>query len=404
MHFEFSEKTTALIDKLNGFMEEHIIPNDRAHNEWNHNPENRWVIWPKMEELKAKAKEADLWNLFLPPEYGEYSPGLHNLEYAPLAEIMGRYVWSAQVFNCSAPDTGNMEVLAKYGSHAQKEEWLTPLLNGDIRSCYMMTEPQKACSDATNVECSITADGDDYVINGRKWWISGFMDPRCKLLLIMGKTDPDAPRHQQQSTIIVPRDAPGVEMIRPLTVFGDVDSPEGHCEVALNNVRVPKSNMILGEGRGFEIAQGRLGPGRIHHCMRLIGMAQRCMELMCKRTTERDTFGRKFSDRSYLRQEIANSFCEIEQARLLTLKAAYMMDKVGNKEARDIIAAIKVVAPKMTQTVADRAIQIYGGAGVCDDFPMAYIFNTSRWLRLADGPDEVHASQLGKLKIKQYGS
>ena len=402
MIFEFSDNVKDYIAKLNAFMDAHIIPNDKDILEWNHNPDNRWVPWPGLEDLKAKAKAAGLWNLFLPPEYGKYSAGLHNLEYAPLAEIMGRHIWSAEVFNCSAPDTGNMEVLAKFGSEAQKKEWLVPLLNGEIRSAYLMTEPQKACSDATNVECSITADGDDYVINGTKWWSSAVKDPRCKLLLVMGKTDPDAPRHVQQSTIIVPRDTPGVEVLRALTMLGDVHSPGGHCEVRLNNVRVPKENIILGEGRGFEIAQGRLGPGRIHHCMRSIGQAQRCLELMCKRTTERETFGRKFSDRSYLRQEIANSFCDIEQARLLTLKAAYMMDTVGNKEARDIIAAIKVVAPKMAQTVADRAIQIHGGGGVCDDFPLLNIFVTNRWLRLADGPDEVHASQLGKLLIKQY--
>ena len=403
MNFDYTDKMKALIEKMEAFMVEHIIPNDPVIQAWNHNPENLWVPWPGLEDLKAKAKAAGLWNLFLPLEYGDYSVGLTNLEYAPLAERMGRYLWSAEVFNCNAPDTGNMEVLAKFGNDEQKKTWLEPLLNGEIRSAYLMTEPQNACSDATNVECSIDSDGDDYVINGRKWWASGVMDPRCTLLLVMGKTDPDAPRHVQQSTIIVPKDTPGVSVVRPLKTFGDVHSPGGHCEVLLENVRVPKSNIILGEGRGFEIAQGRLGPGRIHHCMRSIGQAQRCLELMCERVTQRSTFGRKFSERSYLRQEIANSYIEIEQARLLTLKAADGMDKVGNKKAKDLIAAIKIVAPVMAQRVADRAIQIYGGAGVSDDFPMADIMLTSRYLRLTDGPEEVHGSQLGKLKIAQYG-
>ena len=402
MNFEYTDKVKGLIAQLNAFVDENIIPNAPIIHAWNHNPENLWVPWPGLEPLKGKAKAAGLWNLFLPLEYDEYSGGLTNLEYAPLAEIMGRYLWSAEVFNCAAPDTGNMEVLAKYGNETQKKEWLEPLLNGDIRSAYLMTEPQKACSDATNVETSIMRDGDDYVINGRKWWSSQVMDPRCKLLLIMGKTNPDAARHSQQSTIIVPSDTPGFNIIRPLTVFGDVHSPGGHCEVELVDVRVPVDNIILGEGKGFEIAQGRLGPGRIHHCMRSIGQAQRCLELMCQRTVERSTFGRRFDERSYLRQEIAKSYCEIEQARLLTLKAADMMDKVGNRAAKDLIGAIKIIAPQMAQTVADRAIQIYGGGGVSDDFPMAEIMTTNRFLRLADGPDEVHASQLGKLKISQY--
>jgi len=402
MNFEYTDKVKDLIVKLNAFMDEHIIPADKEIYEWNHNPENRWVPWPGLEPLKAKAKATGLWNLFLPVEYGKYSGGLTNLEYAPLAEIMGRYLWSAEVFNCAAPDTGNMEVLAKYGNEAQKKDWLVPLLNGDIRSAYLMTEPQNACSDATNVETSIVEDGDHYVLNGRKWWASQVMDPRCKLLLIMGKTDPNAARHVQQSTIIVPKNTSGFEIIRPLTVFGDVHSPGGHCEVKLNNVRVPKENIILGEGKGFEIAQGRLGPGRIHHCMRSIGQAQRCLELMCQRTVERSTFGKRFDERSYIRQEIARSYCEIEQARLMTLKAADMMDKVGNKTAKDLIAAIKIIAPQMAQTIADRAIQIYGGGGVSDDFPMADIMATNRFLRIADGPDEVHRSQLGKLKIGQY--
>ena len=402
MNFDHTEKTKALISKLQSFMGEFIHPVERTVAEWYDEPGNTWAPWPGLEGLKAKAKAAGLWNLFLPEEYGEFSPGLTNLEYAPLAELMGRCSWASEVFNCSAPDTGNMEVLAKYGSPDQQKEWLSPLLNGDIRSAYVMTEPQVASSDATNIETEIKADGDDYVINGRKWWISGMMDPRTKLLLVMGKTDPNAPRHIQQSTVIVPADTPGVRIIRPLKVFGGWHGHSGHCEIELNNVRVPKSNIILGEGRGFEIAQGRLGPGRIHHCMRSIGQAQRCLELMCQRTTERETFGRKFSDRSYLRQEIANSFCEIEQARLLTLKAADAIDKYGAKAAKDLIAAIKIVAPPMAQRVADRTIQMHGGMGVCDDIPAAEFWMLNRYVRITDGPEEVHASQLGKLLISQY--
>lgn len=402
MNFGHSEKTQKLIERVSAFIDQHIDPSEKAITEWNHDQNNRWKVWPGLEDLKAKAKSQGLWNLFLPEEYGDFSPGLTNLEYAPLSELMGRYPWSSEVFNCSAPDTGNMEVLAKYGTPEQQERWLKPLMEGEIRSVYAMTEPRVASSDATNIETSIVADGDDYVINGLKWWISNIMHPNADLLLVMGKTDPNADRHKQQSTIIVPRDTPGVNIVRPLTVFGDVHSPGGHCEVEFKDVRVPKSNIILGEGRGFEIAQGRLGPGRIHHCMRSIGQAQRLLELMCKRVTERTTFGRKFSDRSYLRQEIANSFCEIEQARLLTLKTADAVDRRGAKNARDLIAAIKVVAPKMTQTVADRCIQIYGGMGVSSDIPAADFLALARYIRLADGPDEVHASQLGKLLIKQY--
>ena len=402
MLFQYSEKTQNLISKLQAFVDANILPVDREVHEWNHNPENLWKPWPGLEPLKEKAKEAGLWNLFLPEEYGEYSPGLTNLEYAPLAEIMGRNGWCSEIFNCSAPDTGNMEVFAKYGTDAHKQQWLEPLLAGEIRSVYMMTEPDTACSDATNVRTEIRSDGDDYVINGKKWWISGIMDPRCKVLLMMGQTNPENPRHSQQSTVIIPRDTPGVEVIRAQTVFGDVHSPSGHCEVHLKNVRIPKENIILGEGRGFEIAQGRLGPGRIHHCMRSIGSAQLALELMCQRVTERSTFGRMFSDRSYIRQEIAKSYCEIEQARLLTLKAADAIDRVGAKNAKDLIGAIKVVAPQMAQTVADRAIQIFGGMGVSDDVPLAEILATQRFIRIADGPDEVHASQLGKFKIAQY--
>ena len=402
MNFEYTDKMNALIGKLETFLAEHVAPVEREHHEWNQNPDNLWKVWPKLESLKALAREAGLWNLFLPEEYGEFSPGLTNLEYAPLAERMGRIFFSSEIFNCSAPDTGNMEVLAKFASPAQQEQWLTPLLNGEIRSAYLMTEPDHACSDATNVATSIVEDGDSYIINGRKWWSSSVMDPRCAVYLVMGKTDFDAPRHKQQSTIIVPADTPGIEIVRPLTVFGDVHSPHGHCEVLFTDVRVPKENLILGEGRGFEIAQGRLGPGRIHHCMRSIGQAQRALELMCQRATERTTFGRKLSDRAYIRIEIAKSFCEIEQARLLTLKAADAMDRVGNVVAKDIIAAIKTVAPLMAQTVADRAIQIHGGGGVTDDFPIAETFTWNRALRIADGPDEVHWQQLGKMKIQEY--
>lgn len=404
MNFEHSEKTKGLISGLEKFMDAYIYPAEKEHHDWVSNPANIWKYWPGLDALKEKAKAEGLWNLFLPEEYGEFSPGLTNLEYAPLAEIMGRVPFSAEVFNCSAPDTGNMEVLAKFGSPEQQRQWLLPLLEGDIRSAYLMTEPQVASSDATNIETEIRADGDDYVINGRKWWISGIMDPRCKVLLLMGKTDPAAPRHRQQSTIIIPRETPGVTIVRNQTVFGSMNSPGGEAELRLENVRVPKSNLIHGEGMGFEIAQGRLGPGRIHHCMRSIGQAQRALEIMCQRVTERITFGRVLSQRSSIRQDIAKSYCEIEQARLLTLKAASAMDMVGNVAARDLIAAIKVVAPQMAQNVLDRAIQAHGGMGVSADTPIASFFTLNRFLRIADGPDEVHMSQLGKMKIKQYAS
>lgn len=404
MNFEYSEKTNELINKLQSFMDEHIIPNEEAVNEWNQNPDNLWKVWPGLEDLKSKARDAGLWNLFLPEEYGEYSPGLTNLEYAPLAEILGRYQYSSEVFNCSAPDTGNMEVLAKYGSPEQKEKWLIPLLNGVIRSCFVMTEPQVASSDATNIETEIKRDGDDYVINGRKHWISSAMDERVKMWIVMGKSDPSAERHKQQSMIIVPVGTPGIEIVRPLAVYGDFHSPLGHCEVRLNNVRVPKENIILGEGRGFEVAQGRLGPGRIHHCMRSIGQAQRSFEAMCKRSTERTTFGRRLDQRSSIRFDAAKSFCEIEQARLLTLKAADFMDKFGARGAKDLIAAIKIVAPNMACEVIDRAVQVHGGLGVSDDFPMAHAWVTNRFVRIADGPDEVHMYQLGKQKIAEHAS
>lgn len=402
MNFEHTDKTKEMIARVEAFMEAHVYPIEKEHHDWNRNPENLWKHWPGIDALKEKAKAEGLWNLFLPEEYGDLSPGLSNLEYAPLAEIMGRLPFSSEIFNCSAPDTGNMEVLAKFGSEQQKKDWLVPLMNGEIRSAYLMTEPQVASSDATNIETEIRSDGDDYVINGRKWWISGIMDPRCKLLLLMGKTDASAPRHKQQSTVIIPRDTPGVKIVRNQTVFGNMNSPGGEAELLLENVRIPKSNIILGEGKGFEIAQGRLGPGRIHHCMRSIGQAQRTLEIMCQRVTERTTFGRKLSQRSSIRQDIAKSYCEIEQARLLTLKAASAMDTVGNTKARDLIAAIKVIAPQMAQNVTDRAIQAHGGMGVSDDTPIAGFFTLNRFLRIADGPDEVHMSQLGKLKIKEF--
>ncbi|MCC2603670.1 acyl-CoA dehydrogenase family protein [Sphingopyxis yananensis] len=402
MNFEFSDKVAALIAQVEAFMDEHIYPNERAYSDFVQDQNNRWQEWPMMEELKAKARAKGLWNLFLPHEYGEFSPGLTNLEYAPLAEIFGRVPWSSQVFNCSAPDTGNMEVLAKFGSKAQQDKWLTPLLNGEIRSAYVMTEPQVASSDATNLELSIIPDGDDYVINGRKWWISNAMHPRCDLFIVMGKTDFDAPRHAQHSQILVPRDTAGISVVRHLTVFGSYNSPGGEVELLFDNVRVPKENLILGEGRGFEIAQGRLGPGRIHHCMRSIGQAQRALEYMARRVDSRVAFGKKLADQSSIRQDVAKSFCEVEMARLLTLKAADAMDRYGNKQAKDLIAAIKVIAPTMAQTVADRAIQAHGGMGVSGDTPIASFFTLNRYVRLTDGPEEVHMSQLGKQKIAEY--
>ncbi|WP_299181048.1 acyl-CoA dehydrogenase family protein [uncultured Aquimarina sp.] len=402
MNFDYSEKVLELQKKLITFFEEHILPIEKEVNDFLYDPNNRWKSWPGMEDLKAKAKTAGLWNLFLPKTYGALSPGLTNLEYAPLAEIMGRILWSSEIFNCSAPDTGNMEVLAKYGSENQQKKWLAPLMNGEIRSAFLMTEPQVASSDATNIETSIIRDGDEYIINGIKWWSSGGMNPLCKVAIVMGKTDLNAPRHQQQSMILVPMNSPGLKIIRPLSVFGFYDSPEGHAEIVLENVRVPKENLILGEGRGFEIAQGRLGPGRIHHCMRLIGMAQRSLELMSKRAAERIAFGKSFKDYSSIRQEIAQSQCDIEQARLLTLSAADKMDKLGNKSSKDLIAMIKIVAPNMALRVIDRAMQIHGGKGVGPDTPLAHFFVAARMLRLADGPDEVHMYQLGKSVIKKY--
>jgi len=402
MNFEHSEKAIALQKKVQAFVDEHILPVEAEVDAFHHHPDNAWKKWPGLEGLKQKAKDAGLWNLFLPKAYGDLSPGLTNLEYAPLAEIMGRTIWVPEIFNCNAPDTGNMEVLAKYGSPVQQDKWLKPLMNGEIRSAFLMTEPEVASSDATNIETSIVADGDEYVINGKKWWSSGAMDPNCKISIVMGKTDFDAPRHQQQSMILVPMDTPGLKIIRHLPVFGYSDSPEGHAEILLENVRVPKENLLVGEGQGFAIAQGRLGPGRIHHCMRLIGMAQRSLEIMAERTTKRKPFGRTLDTYSSIRQDIASSACEIEQTRLLVLSAADKMDRLGNKEAKDLIAMIKIVTPKMTLKVIDRAIQILGGMGVSNDTPLAHFYAAARTLRLADGPDEVHMSQLGKNVIKRY--
>ena len=401
MNFEYSEKSLALQKRVNDFMVEHIYPHEKEIQAYHHNPENLWQDFPKLEEWKAAAKAEGLWNLFLPKDYGALSSGLTNLEYAPLAELMGRSKIASEVFNCSAPDTGNMEVFAKYGTPAQQEQWLKPLMNGEIRSAFLMTEPAVASSDATNIETSIVRDGDEYVINGRKWWSSGAMRPGCKVFIVMGKTDPTAQRHAQQSMIIVPRDTPGVEIVRPLQVFGSVDSPEGHAEIKLTNVRVPVENMLLGEGRGFEIAQGRLGPGRVHHCMRLIGAAQRSLELMCERVAQREAFGRKIKDFSSIRQDIAKSACEIEQARLLTLACADKIDKFGAAGAKNLIAMIKISIPDMTLKVVDRAIQSHGGMGVCQDTPLAEFWIYGRTIRIADGPDEVHMYQLGRNLVKE---
>jgi acyl-CoA dehydrogenase len=394
MNFDYSTKTLELQNKLIQFMDENIYPNEKNLEEET-NSGDRWQPSELIEKLKVKAKAEGLWNLFLP----EIS-GLSNLEYAPLAETMGRVVWSSEVFNCSAPDTGNMEVLEKYGTAEQKEEWLKPLLNGEIRSCFAMTEPDVASSDATNIRSSIVKDGGDYVLNGRKWWSTGAGDARCKLTIFMGKTDESAAKHLQQSMILVPMDANGVKVERILNVFGYDDAPNGHAEISFTDVRVPASNLLLGEGRGFEIAQGRLGPGRVHHCMRMIGIAERALELMKKRAQERETFGRKLSEQGVIRQWIAESRMEIEQARLLVLKTAWMMDEVGNKEARREIAMIKAVVPQMALKIIDRAIQTHGGGGVCQDYPLANFWIYARTLRLADGPDEVHLESVAKMEFK----
>lgn len=400
MNFDYSDKVKELIERLTQFMEQVVYPNEATYQQQMNEAPNRWHTPPIMEEMKAKAKAAGLWNLFLPES--EYGAGLTNLEYAPLSEMMGRSFIAPEVFNCSAPDTGNMEVLVRYGTDEQKKKWLVPLLNGEIRSCFSMTEPHVASSDATNMETRIERDGDEYVINGRKWWSSGAGDPRCKIAIVMGRSNPSAPRHEQHSMILVPLDTPGVKILRQLPVFGYDDAPHGHAEIEFDNVRVPASNIIWGEGKGFAIAQGRLGPGRIHHCMRLIGMAERALELMCKRVKERVTFGKPLAEQGVIQEWIANSRIEIEQARLLTLKAAYMMDTMGNKVARKEIAMIKVVAPNMALRVLDRAIQVFGAAGVSEDFPLAAQWAHARTLRLADGPDEVHRAAVAKLELKAH--
>jgi acyl-CoA dehydrogenase len=400
MDFDYSERVKELQKRLRAFMDEHICPNEKKYFEQVQTGD-RWQPVPLIEELKPKARAAGLWNLFLPES--EYGAGLTNLEYAPMCEIMGRVSFSPEVFNCSAPDTGNMEVLVRYGTPEHKERWLRPLLDGEIRSCFAMTEPDVASSDATNIRSSIRRDGGDYVINGRKWWTSGAGDPRCKIAIFMGKTDPSAPVYQQQSMILVPMDTPGVRIERLLTVFGYDHAPHGHGETVFENVRVPASNILLGEGRGFEIAQGRLGPGRIHHCMRSVGIAERALESMCRRVKQRVAFGKPLADQGTIRADIAESRMEIEQARLLTLKAAYMMDTVGNKAARAEIAMIKVVAPNVALRVLDRAIQAHGGAGVSGDFDLAASWANYRTLRLADGPDEVHREAIAKLELKRHG-
>ena len=402
MNFEYSDKVKELIVSLEAFMDEHIYPREQEFNDYFATAENRWATHPIVEELKPKAKAAGLWNLFLPDT--EHGAGLNNLEYAPLAEIMGRVLWSPEVFNCSAPDTGNMEVFAQYASAEQKEKWLKPLLAGEIRSAFAMTEPEVASSDATNIETSIIRDGDEYVINGRKWYISGAMNEHCKIMIVMGKTDAQNPnRHIQQSQILVPMDTKGVTIVRPMEVLGWDDAPEGHAEIVFDNVRVPASNIIAGEGRGFEIAQGRLGPGRIHHCMRLIGQAQRALEVMCQRASSRVAFGKKLSDQGSIREDIAKSSCEIEQARLLTLKAADAMDRYGNKAAQELISQIKIIAPNMASAVIDRAMQVHGAKGVSQDSFLPRGFAYARMIRYADGPCQVHMSQLGRALVKKYG-
>ena len=404
MNFDYTDKVKDMRERLLAFMDQHVYPNEARFFEEisaNRAKGNPWVPTAIIEELKPKALAAGLWNLFL-PRSPRAPQGLSNLEYAPMCEIMGRVPFAAEVFNCSAPDTGNMETLERYASEDLKDEWLEPLLRGEIRSAFLMTEPEVASSDATNIQCRIERDGDEYVINGRKWWSSGAGDPRCAVYIVMGKTNPDAPRHSQQSMIVVPANSKGISVVRPLSVFGYDDAPHGHMEVLLENVRVPVSNILLGEGRGFEIAQGRLGPGRIHHCMRSIGAAERAMELMCQRLNSRVAFGKPVSTQSVWHERIADARCRIEMARLLTLKAAYMMDTVGNKVAKAEIAMIKVVAPNMACDVIDMAIQAHGGGGVSGDFPLAYAYASQRTLRLADGPDEVHRQSIAKLELARH--
>jgi len=403
MDFSHSEKVRDLQERITEFMENHVYPAEAPYHhelEENRRAGNPWQVTKVLEDLKKKAKAADLWNLFLP--HSEHGAGLTNLEYAPLCEIMGRSHIAPEAFNCSAPDTGNMEVLARYATKAQQQRWLVPLLAGEIRSAFAMTEPRVASSDATNIESSIVRDGDSYVINGRKWWTSGAGDPRCEILIFMGKTNPEAGRHSQQSMILVPMKTPGVKVLRTLTVFGYDHAPHGHAEVDFVNVRVPVENLLLGEGRGFEIAQGRLGPGRIHHCMRTIGVAERALELMCKRAQSRVAFGKKLSEQGVTLERIAEARIMIDQTRWMVLNAAYMMDTVGNRAAKAEIAMIKVAAPTMTLKVLDWAIQMHGGGGVSDDFPLAALWAGARTLRLADGPDEVHREQIGKLELSRY--
>jgi acyl-CoA dehydrogenase len=403
MDFSYSKRTQELQGRVTEFMQRHVYPAEARYSaeiEENTRAGRRWTPLKTIEELKPKAREAGLWNLFLPES--ELGAGLTNQEYAPLAEIMGAVPWSPEVFNCSAPDTGNMEVLVRYGSAEQKKRWLEPLLEGKIRSAFAMTEPAVASSDATNIEARIERDGDEYVLNGRKWWTSGAGDPRCAVYIFMGKSDPEAPRHSQQSMILVPSDAKGVTVLRPLSVFGYDDAPHGHMEVLFENVRVPASNMLLGEGRGFEIAQGRLGPGRIHHCMRLIGLAERSLELMCKRASSRVAFGKPVAAQTVTQERIAEARCMIDQARLLTLKAAWMMDVAGNKAAKAEIAMIKVVAPNMACQVIDWAMQVHGGGGMSEDFPLAQFYTNARTLRFADGPDEVHRNAIAKMELGKH--
>lgn len=401
MDFDYSPKVLENKEKLEAFMDAYVYPAEREHHDFVMDQANLWKQPPIVEELKVKAREAGIWNWFLPAEYGEFSPGFTNLEFAPLAEVMGRVPWSFEVFNCSAPDRGNMEVLAKFGSREQQDQWLRPLLEGRIRSTYAMTEPQVASSDATNMELTIQRDGDEYVLNGRKWWSSNIMHPHNEVLVTMGVTNPDGQRHQRHSMVLVPRDSPGLEVVRAVEVFGNYHSPAGHGELAFHDVRVPVDNIILGEGQGFTIAQGRLGPGRFQYAMTNVGMAQRMLELMCARAEEREAFGRKLAEQSSVRQDIARARCQIEQARLLVLKAAAEMDKSGAKGARDYISMVKIIGPKLAHDVAERAMQIFGGKGVSGDTPIADMYVLARLMRIADGPDEVHMSQLAKLTMAQ---
>lgn len=403
--FQFSERSLALQTQLQAFMDAHIYPNESTYAEQLHKASNRFAPLPIMDELKPIARAEGLWNLFVPPKLAEFCDhdGLSNLDYAPLAELMGRVLWSPEVYNCNAPDTGNMEVFMKYGNDAQRAEWLTPLLNGEIRSSYAMTEPQVACSDATNVELRIERDGDEWVLNGRKWFITNAMYERTQIFIVMGKSDPENPnRHKQQSQVLVPKGTPGLTIVRPLTTLGYDDAPLGHAELLFENVRVPAENILLGEGRGFEIAQGRLGPGRMHHCMRLIGAAQRTLELACQRVSQRETFGRKLSEHQSVREDLATSFSEIEMCRLLVLKACARMDEFGAVESRDFIAAAKITVPKTVQAILDRCMQMFGAGGLTEDYFMAEAFNYARWCRQADGPDQVHQMALGKQLVKRY--